>query len=283
MEKPKKGVKFAVATSPEHKPPSCQVMSRTLPSAQELSQISDLCKALENLGLERRQQCLGWLKDDLNRQHQVFPRGTAPTSTWTTKSLRDALATRNSASHSLNREQRLQLAVIISWNVLQLYRTPWLSSLWTPEDIRILPTNKDVSYSEVFVSRNLSQTQNQPTEKQSSPFIRNETLVALGILLIELCLCRPIEDFQTAAESQTLFGDSTILKKYAIASRLLDKVYQEAGHRYESAVRRCLHCNFDYRNLDLEDSAFCEIFYDSVVRPLERDLRNFQGDDDLGA
>lgn len=223
---------------------------------QEQLEIPDLCKTLQALNVEQRTSCLGWLKDDWDRKHEFYAR-TLKDAAWSAKSLRDAIC-----QSMISREQRLELAVVLSWSVLQLYQTPWHSLC--PEDIHFLLPD---AYDEAFVSRDLSWRHEH--SEPPSPFIRNETLTALGILLIELCLGRPIEDCGK---------QSSILEKFVLASRLLDQVYQEAGLRYESAVRRCLYCDFDHRKPDLNDAAFCEVFYAGVVQPLEEDLRNFRGE-----
>lgn len=45
--------------------------------------------------------------------------------------------------------------------------------------------------------------------------------------------------------------------------------------RYGDAVRRCLDCPFDFRELTFENDDFQEAVYDTIVVPLAQDLKDF--------
>lgn len=277
---PQKGVKFALAPACAAPLTATTANAQSFQATQQLQEIFDLCAAIQKRVLQQ-QACLGWLKDDRDRRHALYPRG-AVLKQCAAKSLHEVLPGAHGTA-ALSRGNRLRLAVNISKSVLQLYRTPWLLSQWTTHDIRFIQTGKEPSYEDAFICRDLSSSHSQPTSTKKAPFIRNETLFALGILLIELCFGRFIEDFRTADDFTGTDYMSRMLTMYTIASRLLEqrKVFKEAGARYEYAVHRCIHCSFNHLTADLDDDEFCEAVYDEVVRRLEEDLQNFSGSIDM--
>lgn len=108
-------------------------------------------------------------------------------------------------------------------------------------------------------------------------FIHNSTLFALGILLIEILFESPIEDLKT--EKDQVAGTSPWYTQFVIADQLLkqEKILEEGGPDYESAVQRCVRCNFDphIRQTDLEDEQFRAEVYDNVVQVLKDVERSF--------
>ena len=108
--------------------------------------------------------------------------------------------------------------------------------------------------------------------------IRNPTLLALGILLIEIICGQTIDAMRTAEDSQGVFtidtkktDNNTLLSDYMVARRLLSQVY-EASSNYGSAVRRCINGDFPRQTLDLDDEDFRQEVYSGVVSLLEEDL-----------
>lgn len=100
--------------------------------------------------------------------------------------------------------------------------------------------------------------------------VRNETIFALGIVLIELCLWAGLEKLRST-EDLSNDGTPNSLIDYLTARRLVNDVYDEGGGRYGDAVRRCIHCEFDQRKVSLDVEAFRESFHQGVVQPLEDD------------
>jgi hypothetical protein len=115
-------------------------------------------------------------------------------------------------------------------------------------------------------------------DKKAHPFIRNGTIFALGIALIELCFGKVIEDLRTDEKlgEDGLLNDLTQL---SIARRLLEEreIHDRAGTRYEDAVRRCIFCEFDQHSNTLEKSEFRRAVFEKVVTLLEEDLTAFNG------
>jgi hypothetical protein len=102
----------------------------------------------------------------------------------------------------------------------------------------------------------------------SSP-IRNETVFALGISLIELSLGRTLRYFQTKDDLGP-DGEPNFLTDLSIAQRLVtEQVQEKEGARYANTVNRCINCIFDGFDPSLEDEQFRQAFYQSAVIPLK--------------
>jgi hypothetical protein len=58
---------------------------------------------------------------------------------------------------------------------------------------------------------------------------------------------------------------------YEMALRLLngDRILEEGAPKYDSAVRRCIKCNFEPRSTGLEDDEFRQAVHDGVLAMLE--------------
>jgi hypothetical protein len=99
--------------------------------------------------------------------------------------------------------------------------------------------------------------------------IRNHTLFSLGILLIELCLNKPFDEFRIHSPTGT--APTSILDDFAIAESKLDEVYNQAGESYGYAVQRCLRCEFPGRDVtkNLDFSPFRRHFYNNVIAPVQ--------------
>ena len=135
-------------------------------------------------------------------------------------------------------------------------------------------------YKRAFISKTLPETAGpqtiETTASTPTPFIDNLTFFALGILLIEIRLSAPLDIFRTPDDPLDRDGKPDVCTKYATAIRLLksDRILEEAGPRYVSAVRRCIKCNFNLRNTDLEDDEFRQAVFDGVVASLEDEVRD---------
>jgi hypothetical protein len=118
-----------------------------------------------------------------------------------------------------------------------------------------------------FLAASHPPLQELTTPIKSLTIVRNETIFALGVVLIELCLGSALENLRSL-EDLSDNGTPKSLTDYLTARRLINEVYEKGGGRYGGTVRRCVHCEFDQKaSLDME--AFRQSFYQSVVQPLE--------------
>jgi hypothetical protein len=174
---------------------------------------------------------------------------------------------------------RLSAAVTLASSVLQLPELTWPGLGKMKSHVIFIQRKDPKPYKEIFLSKQFP-TQNSPSgnteEEESMPYIRNLVIFALGITLIELCFRKPIEDLRT---TDPLDDNGTIngLTRLSIAKRLLDgrEIQQRTGDRYETAVRRCIFCDFDQQCSTLDDKQFQSAFYEDVVVLLEEALMAF--------
>jgi len=109
--------------------------------------------------------------------------------------------------------------------------------------------------------------------KQSN-LIRNRTLFALGILLIELCLNKTFDQLRQESHSDSFgasLGVTSPPDDYEIANAQMQNVYLEAGDFYGYAVQRCLRYEFPGRDVTktFEFEQFRRDFFSCVVAPVQ--------------
>lgn len=249
---------------------------------QPLDKIGDLCESISRRSqLPQQETCLGFLQDELSEhKHCIYRTQEAPSDhhCWSTLSLQ-AILKDPKACKGLTRLHRLRIAVTLASSILQLCETPWLAEEWDKNDILFLQKSDGPLYDRPFVSKRImaKRTATGSTASVSTiaghQIVRNRTLFALGVLLIELHFGKPLVELRGAE----LYGQPTILQTWTIADGLVDTLYFEAGIRYGNAVRRCIRCDFDRKDTDLQDNEFREVVYAGVVSLLEANLKDFTG------
>ncbi|OCL04530.1 hypothetical protein AOQ84DRAFT_380493 [Glonium stellatum] len=252
-------------------------------SPENLPKLVDLCQTIRKSQKQAKSECYGFIVDPSYPQYRkygVYPLGTCLScNTWSTISLRDVLKDNTSTQPPLNYTDRLHLAVVISSGVIQLHKTPWLPDILIDNDIIFIRRNSTPLYQHVFVTKRLPERISAPSDIENAkfiPIIRNASLLALGIILIEVILAETFDTLRGPEDALSPDGGANIVTDYMTASRLVDRVYQLAGSNYGSAVRRCVHCEFDCHNPSLDDDGFRQDVYDGVVALLEKDLKNSQ-------
>jgi hypothetical protein len=169
--------------------------------------------------------------------------------------------------------------------MLQLHTTPWLSERWGKSDIlflRQLGGTPAPVIEQPYISKPFRSTKALPPncaaakKSPAASIIRNKSVFDLGVLLIELCFNKSLEQMQ-APEDLDDDGKVNSYTSLATANRLISEVYAEAGVRYGDAVRRCIRCDFDQREETFESDVFRQALYQRVVVPLGDDLRDFCG------
>jgi len=181
-------------------------------------------------------------------------------------SLKDILG-KQTDLNPLTYRDRLQLAVYTAASVLQLYDTPWMPNAPTSAHVFFPVWEGCPQYSYAFI---VASGRSEPNAVKPPPVIRNPTLLALGVLLIEIIRGQTIDTLRSPDEKIT-YGLSTFLSDYITARRLLAEIYQ-ASSNYGSAVRRCIDGEFPREILDLDNADFRQEVYAGVVALLEEDL-----------
>ena len=246
-------------------------------------QIPCLCQSIQNIS--SGSVCLGFLLDPGLQQTRRVNVASAPkTFSAPVKALplKSLLPPQNFLPHlELSRKQRFGIAAAMAWAVLYLCGSPWLSEAWSRDEVHVflessatgrelLAKNPCVSY--LFSSGAMSAPAlpaATPADRFNSNQIRNKTLFALGILLIELCINSPFEEFRQ--QSQTGNTQTTATDDYEIAVMKTNEVYLDAGDSYGYAVQRCVRCEFPGRDISksFDFSQFRRHFYNGVVAPVQ--------------
>jgi hypothetical protein len=108
--------------------------------------------------------------------------------------------------------------------------------------------------------------------QESSPLIRSEVLFPLGLILVELSLCRNLESLRTLEDDDAL----ETVANFKTAARYLPVVEMESGLRYGQVVKWCLF-GPDTVDTTLEDEIMQEKIFENVVACLLENLWNFSG------
>lgn len=192
----------------------------------------------------------------------------------------------------LSRQQRLSIAVTLAHTVLQLHQSPWLSETWSKSDIFFYFQGADAFKRPIadlpYVSRSFASDRDEPQEivkgAKTDDFVSrqivNKSLFALGIVLIELCFNKPLEDKYAEAKDPELTSSEALPDTadiYGMATSLIDEVYSEQGTQYGYVVQRCLKCEFGIQSSgkQLDSDTFRALVYEGVLAPLEEDLRRY--------
>lgn len=194
----------------------------------------------------------------------------------------------------LSRKDRLAVAAAAAWAALYLCGSPWIPTDWDGKsEIKLFVPDANPNLSRLGITKSepavscvfkppaaghiTSHTQEilSEADRFQGNQIRNKTLFALGILLIELCLNSTFEKLRHETlgvnVSPALDPDSTVPDDFDVANRLADRVYLEAGYSYGYAVQRCLRCEFPGRDVtkSFEFSQFRRSFFNGVVAPVQ--------------
>jgi hypothetical protein len=259
-----------------------QAVVLPLPSPE----IRNLCQAITEFQQPPRDTCAGYLLDNLKRRHGIYPVNTPAYNNtqhgWSACTLQQVLNKHVDVHQGSMLHNKFKLAVDLASSVLQLYRTPWLNDDLSSSDVYFVqrpdtPRSSICQYP--FIKRKFPTTNVvQPRLHQASMHrvIRNPTLFALGILLIELLYETPIVDLQTDRDRDC---EGTPGAVWCTVVRLVDEeISFKAGQLYSDAVRRCIRCDFNQKTSSLDDQDFQRAVFDGVVIPLEKSLKFFKGE-----
>ncbi|KAL8977626.1 MAG: hypothetical protein Q9205_006610, partial [Flavoplaca limonia] len=265
----RKGVRFASVTNE-----SLAKVTLDMTTAQtDWTCIDDLCSALCTPKLHRR--AIGILVDDAfdKQEHKLYRAKPVIKSQSLARSLEDLLeSSRQPGDNSLSLKERLQIAVVLASSVLQLDGTSWLKTCWRSSDIYF--HTDDSQPQGVARPSRFPCLSWQPCYYNTLPpaesfrfhnhMIRNDTLLALGLVLIELCFSRTLTEMRKPED----LDSKETLTELRTATRLYPRVYTEMGPLYGDVVRRCLFQTFDVRELSLDTEEVQQKVLEDVVAPL---------------
>ena len=242
------------------------------PSSGLATKINSLCRALVTT---HQQDCyLGVLEDEA-WQHHVYSI-TGPASKlqiFEAVSLKDII-------HGAKRiapRQKCMLALTLASSVLQLHGTPWLPCAWETKDIFFLKNHGGKAItSEFYVSQTFMSASQVAAAAKRRRLVRNETVFALGVALLELAHGASILAF-IEPEDLSEDGKEDSMTEVSIATRLARELNNYESENYARAVLRCITCTFDTFAFDFDNREFREAFYQAVVVPLQEDYGHVTG------
>jgi len=169
------------------------------------------------------------------------------------------------------------LALTLASSVLQLHDTPWLPRSWDTKDIFIMKGHSGTPIlSQFYVSQTFTSAAAARAAITRQRLVKNETVFALGVALLELAYGAPIISF-VEEEDLNEEGREDSMTKVSVATRLAHHLNMRESDNYARAVLRCVKCNFDTFAFDFDDAEFREKFYEGVVVPLQDDFEYVTG------
>lgn len=248
------------------------------PLTASRERIEDLCTALRTH--HSKPGCLGFLEAQDSRHYLHAVACTRlQGSVQTSASLRSLIAVPSStAPFHIQGRNKYELAAVLAAAVLHLGSTPWLNGGWNSDHIHFIPAE-----GEQFASRCVflpvpfdSPAYPKPgvSTRVQRDFVRNETVFALGLVLIELSLGREVlSKAHMQASDLSSDGQPTLMTEFSIATRLIKDVGKFEGERYQSVAHKCIWGAFRAIESDLTDRNFAKEFFEHVVMPL-REVRD---------
>jgi hypothetical protein len=246
------------------------------------TRIEDLCHKLK--------QCnspgyIGFLDDNHHKHYiQVFPLTPQGEGISLAEILsRNEVSGQRPIGLELGLRGKYELAVTLATSVLQLYATPWLDEHWSNKDVYFVQKRSEsfpAKYAYIQKAFDPPRVRAMSDPELSTPVIvrpaiRNETIFALGVSLIELSLGQTLGSFEMDIDLGPE-GERSLITDWLIASRLLkEKIRYSEGDRYTKTIHRCINCVFDPLDPTLENAAFRQAFYDNAVVPLKEILDDF--------
>lgn len=241
--------------------------------------IADICFALSSISNpEKRAVLLGYLPDESHRHDLYHVRSIA--QNLNSQSLEDVILSSfgatslRSTDHFLfSQRHRLRLAASLACSVLEVHGS-WLRNQWRARDIKFCtePSNDLDCPFILWDMKNEAGIANICRDKNHNALIRSEILFPLGLVLVELSLCRTIKSLQIPE-------DNDAIKSYAdlkTAARVLTKVELQSGLDYATVVDRCLFWP-GTKSSTLDDEKMQSEMYEEIVVPLIENLRRFEG------
>ena len=201
---------------------------------------------------------------------------------WQTQSRRKSLLTQKLQDVTLKdllsdstcrmqlREQRV-LAVVLAHAILHCSDGPWLCQDWSKDHISFFRSDPDTDpdlgrpYLKVSFDEQSTATDNAVNLFNAHC---NPTLLALGVLLLEVYLRSPIEN--SYVDEDLIDGEPNENTNLTTALRLLDNLDGDLYDGYKAAIQACLDCGAE--SFDSEDLR--QKLYHDIVMPLEQELEH---------
>lgn len=228
---------------------------------------SSLCQRFHKApGVNTAPVCLGHLSGFL--VYRSLPTyndfaGTTPLS---------RLLSQRQSHQRLNPLDKWKLAGALAMAVLQYHSTPWLRETWMSTDILIFEKHsrgrmQSLESPHLHLLRESEGKGKEESSAVGDPFIKNETLFRLGMILLELEFEDTVEGI---GEKWNPLGPRKQDPHESLARNVLIPKYRagdQMGTDYGRIVRMCLDCDFGLglHDYSLDDRQVQRAFYLQIV------------------
>jgi hypothetical protein len=258
--------------------------SLLFPSPERLActpHIQNICFTMKSI--DGTSTCLGFLQDRQNRRHLLLPLYNQHSALRRQRklTLQNALQRpgEDRLCQAMTRQERFTVAVILASSLLQLHSTPWLCDRWSKKDVTFLSDESQphiVFQPFVCTEFHSINAPSRPPPPPNGKFNTKMALSSLGIMLLELCFGKAIEDHPLREQYFGPNNQPNAFTDISTAKEWHEDVLAELGDDISDAIRRCLDCSFAPKP-NLEDKEFQEAVFDGVVLPLQDLLKVWEG------
>ncbi|KAL1626536.1 hypothetical protein SLS54_002698 [Diplodia seriata] len=241
--------------------------------SSHFKEVKDLCYEMQSFE-DGGKTCIGFSMENgrLRGAYPVPLNGLRYSRMAETVTLEDIL--KDGAKIRLSKKDRYSLAVTVASSILQLHASPWIGDNWSKRDIMFYHTissHRSIDIENPHVSQKLMPL---PGSVQPIGFSsKNTTLLALGIILLELYFGKPCE--QQMPENLYMGPDKS-LALLCTAHRWYETDQEDLSAAFQSAIAHCLRCFADPSG-SLQDSDFLQAAMEQIVLPLQDELCQFLG------
>ena len=177
----------------------------------------------------------------------------------------------------LSRQERMNLALRLSYAILEFHSTPWIEACWTWQDFCIDKQNQ----AQLFVTQKFYSSRSQQSSSCSKHSLSSAIwtihgepiLTRLGFALIELAMGKRLAELRRREYASNMDPDTV---DFLTAKDLIDsgRIRQEEGRYYESVVKTCLNHQFlrktELVGLDSSRPTFQDNVEEHVIAPLHK-------------
>lgn len=235
-----------------------------------LSRITDICADIQRHEVIAHEP-IGFIPcEEKEKGFDLYYHDSMPSSSNTASlTLREALSVKDGLTE-FELSERLNIALTLSFSILQLCNTPWLGKVISLDDIvffRVADAPQcytpKLNFPAPFLVRR------SPNIRHMEESLRpvNFALLSLGVLLTHIIMGRPVE----AIDLNKDMPKEQLVSRKKLAN---DKVAicDDASENYVDAVQWCFNHCFTFATLEDEDLS--RSFHDAVIARLERDLKS---------
>lgn len=166
-----------------------------------------------------------------------------------------------------------RLALILAKSLLQFHEGLWHSREWSKGQINFFHESADhLDYQRPYVTTRFDNSITDSKVPDLSFYHRNISILALGILLIEIHTGNSIE-FYRSSQDLSEGHEVNINTDWTVADRVV-KSLDDCSLGYRGAIQACLDTPWVSagQKVDLEDSIVINGVYKDIVQPLEEEL-----------